>query len=98
EVPDNLETELAAAFQKAFPNPEMSKGLSKWAVQESMRLAGLPSPISKLGIAREYAELIAAADKLSGTRRIKELVAWIAKTLDLRPATPPSAILEDESV
>ena len=52
-----------SATSEGFSEEKVSEGIADWAIKEVQRLTGLKSKPSKLGIAREYVNLLSASTK-----------------------------------
>lgn len=96
-----VRSSLEGSYGERFANRQPA-GLAEWARDEGKKAGGLDEPPSSVGIAREYASLLADPEQLPSKKtrkRATELAEAVAKMLELRPQTvSQERILEDEEV
>lgn len=94
-----LVQKLQSRAEAQFPNPD-TKGLCAWVIAEVMTESGMTDPPSKVGIAREYAQLLADRTEPipeEEKTRALALAEWIGTALSLpTQAAEPAAILTED--
>ena len=94
-----LEDELLSDFRAQFPKLGSTKGVAAWVLTTAATKSGISGKLSKVGVAREYVDLILARDDSpTQLRRLLELANWLTEAIGLTATASPSLILQaDES-
>ena len=96
----DLQARIQSSFNEKYQADRVTLGVCKWAAEVAQEIGGLSGPPSKLGIAREYVNLLADADpsRLSAKalNRASGLAERIQQMLDIpRAEDAPQSITAD---
>jgi hypothetical protein len=98
-----LSQTIQADFEKTFPDSGKEKGVAAWADMVGAQHFGLPEYPSKVGIAREYLDLVvstledAQAPKILASEMVRSerIAGWIGTELQLPPRVAEPTVLSD---